>query len=228
MSKVIDLTLPIRRHWRYPLQTELVESRAKGDFWQVTQVQLKTHWYTHIDARRHISDEGRTLDQYSLDPLVGEAVILDLGFLQANQAVTGDMLEKAAQGLQKREMIILRSDWNLKRDWDTRAFWADSPYMDESAAVWLGEYAPEVIGFDFPQDYCIRYSTGAKPSEGVPEEELRYQPCHDLLLLGQDIRMIENMTNLSQAPCPYCHIAALPLNLVEADGAPIRVVAFIE
>jgi kynurenine formamidase len=228
MAKVIDLTLPIRKHWRYPLRTELAESRAKGDCWQVTQVQLKTHWYTHIDARRHIIDEGKTLDQYSLDPLVGEAVILNLSFIGANQAVTWDMLEGASQGLKKRDLIILRTDWNLKSDWDSKAFWADSPYMDVSAAEWLKSYRPQVIGFDFPQDYCIRYSTGAKATAGVPEKELHYQPCHDILLLEQDIRMIENMTNLSQAPCPYCHIAALPLNLVEADGAPIRVVAFVE
>jgi kynurenine formamidase len=74
-----------------------------------------------------------------------------------------------------------------------------------------------VVGFDFPQDYDIR----RLHKVDLNEIDLT---THDVLL-ANDILMIEYLSNLWKVPVQNVYIYALPLNLKNADGAQIRVVA---
>ncbi len=217
MRKVIDLTLPIRRTWRYDLEENLVKDFAKGDVVQITEFTLRSHWHTHIDSPKHFDPNGKTLDDYPLDMLAGTALILDLTHIGANTAVTAEILEEAAKGKTHRDILLLRTDWGKSVSWETKQFWDDAPYVDESGAKWLRDYKPDVIGFDFPQDHDIRYLATRDPKECE-------HTCHDYILKN-GILMIEYMTNLWEIPTSECEIVGLPLKLENADGAPIRIVA---
>ncbi|MGB4168989.1 MAG: hypothetical protein WBJ90_06280, partial [Tepidanaerobacteraceae bacterium] len=78
----------------------------------------------------------------------------------------------------------------------------------------------KVIGYDFPQDYDIR------KLRFVSERET-YQPTHEHLLKN-GVLMIEYLCNLDKINTNIVKIVALPLNLQNADGAQIRVVAILD
>ncbi len=218
-KQLIDLTFPIRKTWRWPVELSLVSSLEKGDSSQVTSVKLRSHWYTHTDAPRHRVKDGKTLDDFPLNVLSGEALILDLSFIEANQAIDAEMLSKAFEGKQHKDILILRTDWPKKVSWETYEFWDNAPYVTDDGAQWLFNHHPKLVGFDFPQDHDIRLIR-------LTPEAKRKMPVHQYVL-ANGILMIEYLTNLWEIPGSVCEIVALPLKLEKADGAPTRVIALV-
>ena len=219
MKKIIDLTLPIRKTWRWPAEILLTSSLEKGDPYQVTSFTFKSHWYTHTDAPKHKSRDGKTLDEFPLSTLVGEALILDFSAMGADAPIDSNSLSRVSEGKDHKDILILRTDWPKKTSWETYDFWDHSPYVTEDGAKWLFSRNPKVVGFDFPQDHDIRLMR-------LTPEAKRKMPVHDHVLKN-NILMIEYLTNLWEIPGPTCEIVALPLKLEQADGAPTRVIAFI-
>lgn len=217
---IVDLTLPLRRTWRYPIEFTPVKSFANGDILEVTEHNLRSHWYTHIDAPRHFMQGGKTLDDFPLDILCGEALLLDLRHVGDSEPITAQVLADAARGFAHHDFVILRTELGKRHSWETTDFWDNAPYVTEDGAIWLRDYAPKVVGFDFPQDYDIRLLRFKSERECT-------HTCHEHIL-KHDILMIEYLTNLWNVPGPTCNIAALPLKTEHADGAQIRVVAFVD
>lgn len=225
MGNIIDLTLPIVEHWRYGIKFELATSHANHDRWQTTKHNLHSHWFTHIDAPIHHDPKGENLDAYPIeDWCISDCLILDLSYVGDNQEITYEMLEKANESFKdkKFDSIIIRTDRGKSVSWETTEFWDNSCWVSESGARWIKEYAPKVVGFDFPQDYDIRKIRTAKP------DDIILQPVHDIVLKDGKILMIEYLTNLWKVNSPVCKLIALPLNTKGADGSQIRVVAVVE
>lgn len=217
--KVIDLTAPIAPHWRYPIEIGTVRSFENGNYLNIRCFDMRTHWYTHIDAPLHYVDGGKSLDDFPLlDMLVGKATILNIAAeVKPNEPITAEMLKKAAEGREMQDIIFLRTDWGLQRPWESREFWDDAPYMTREAAVYLRELGPKVVGYDFPQDYDIRRASQ------LPEKDVDYTTHEEILKHG--ILMIEYMNGLWNLSRDEVDIVALPLPIPAADGAQLRVIA---
>ena len=54
------------------------QSIAKGDGANVTALSFGSHTGTHVDAPKHFFDDGRTVDQLSLDGLMGPAGVVSM------------------------------------------------------------------------------------------------------------------------------------------------------
>ena len=220
MRKLIDLTLPLVPHWRYPIQISPVKSMKNGDAANATHFDMQTHWYTHIDAPRHQLIDGKTLNDFPLDYLIGKAVVLDVSYVNANEGITDKMLKEAMGEEKDAKFIIIKTCWEQKTQWQSYDYWDNAPYMTDEAAMYIRDLKPNVVGFDFPQDYDIR--------------RLRTEDEHNLTLtthnyiLKNDILMIEYMTNLWSVTRKVVDIVALPMALENIDGAQIRVVAIEE
>jgi arylformamidase len=225
MSRIVDLTLPIIKHWRYPIKYELVKSHARGDLWQATSYNLQSHWFTHIDAPIHHDPDGDTLDAYPIDDwCISDCLILDFTSVPDNTAITSKMLEEANKEYADKhyDSLILRTDRGKKVSWKEYEFWDNSPWVSEDGGEWIKNYAPKVVGYDFPQDYEIRKIRTAKPGEPI------HQPVHDHVLKEGRILQIEYLTNLWEVKVPVCKLIALPLNTQKADGTQIRVIAVVD
>lgn len=218
--KVIDLTLPIIPHWRYGFTTEPGNQMSKGDGLNTTKFCLGSHNYTHIDSPRHFLEDGKTLNDFPLELLIGEALILDVSHVKANTEITAEDLAKAAHGHKIPNMVLIKTSWDARCSWMTTEFWDTAPYIGVEGAKYLQTLGFKVIGYDFPQDYDIR------KLRFIPAKET-YQPTHEFLL-KKDILMIEYICNLHKIDTPIVNIVALPLNLQEADGAQIRIVAVLD
>ncbi|GHS93626.1 kynurenine formamidase [Synergistales bacterium] len=221
-KQIIDLTAPIAPHWRYPITVETVKSKDNGNIVNIRRFDMQSHWYTHIDAPLHYVNNGKTLDDFPLENLMGKAVILDISDVDANEEITVDHLQKAQKaidGLPHCNIMLLRTSWAQKVDWNSREYWKTAPYLSDEAAVFLRELGPKVVGFDFPQDYDIRRATD------IPENEIHYTT--HIHLLAHSILMIEYLTNLWLIPSLVFDFIALPVGLQKADGAQVRAIAVI-
>ena len=97
-------------------------------------------------------------------------------------------------------------------------FWTRSPYLTRPACEWLAAREPAAVGFDFPQDRPIReLLEGNRPPMGK-------FVSHDVIL-RRGVPLIEYLCNLRAVASARTEICALPLKILDADGAPARVIA---
>ena len=218
--QIIDLSMPIQSHWRWKFDTEQTLDRKKGDPFQSTTFTMSAHAFTHIDSPLHIEEDRMPIGAVSLNNLTGPAVIIDLSYVQSNQAIKIHDLEKGAKNIVPGDIAVLKTAWDLKYSWKEREYWTEAPYLEKSAAAWLADQALHAVGFDFPQDYVIREIPNRHPSV----EEM---PAHDLIL-RKGIYQIEYLCNVHQIESSKVTLIALPLKLVDCEGAPARVIALLD
>jgi len=225
MRRIVDLTLPIEEHWRYGIKFNEVSSFANGDQWQATSYNLESHWFTHIDAPIHFEKNGLTLSDYPIEKYaITRALILDLSYVGDNDAITASMLQKANDPYENQhfDTLLIRSDRGKKVSWKEEDFWNNSCYLTEDAAIWIKEYKPIMVGYDFAQDYEIRLIRRRKPGQIIT------QPVHEHVLVEGKILQMEYLTNLWSINSDTCTLICAPLNTQNANGSQIRVFAVVD
>lgn len=95
----------------------------------------------------------------------------------------------------------------------TEEYYGDYPCIDDEVIDFILATNKKGIGFDV---------IGVDP---IPDADL---PRHKKLFAEHEIVNIENLTNLDKCGSEPFWFFALPLKWENADGAPIRAVAFFE
>jgi kynurenine formamidase len=166
----------------------------------------------------HFVAGAATIEATPLASVVGPCRVLDLRAVGPGTAIGAGQLAAADPGGPAGEILLLATGWDLRRDYRTREFWTDAPWVTAEAADWLLERRPAAVAFDFPQDYTIRLLLDGG---SVPAEE--HVTHHTLLRNG--ITLIEYLVNTSSLAGPRTFLCAAPLKIPGADGAPARVFA---
>ena len=221
--RVVDLSYPIRSHFRWAVRTELRSSHAKGDLFQATALTISCHAFTHVDAPVHFLPGGRHIAEVPVDQWVGDAAVVDLNHIGANTEVTGAVLERQAQHVRTGDIVLLRTDWPKRVSVETEGFWRDAPYTGQTACDWLIQRKVKAVGYDYPADYCIRTMIFD------PQKTLRREDhTTHYAFFHAGIAVVEYLTNLDQIGVPRCRFVALPLPIQGADGSPVRAIAIAE
>lgn len=217
--KIVDLSMPVDTgHLRWPVERGVKGDFAEGDLFEVSWLRTSCHGFTHMDAPRHMVPGGATLDDLDLARVVGPAAVIDLGDVAPNEAIDAARLAPVADHLLPGEIALFRTGWDRQRDWKDASFWRDAPYLTRDAAQWLLDREPTACAFDFPQDYTIRLLLDG---EVRPIAE---HVTHDVLLRN-GVTLIEYLVNTMEVAGARTFLAALPVRIAGADGAPARVVA---
>ena len=215
--RIIDLSLPIvSDHVRWPVEQTVKGDLSAGDIAQVTTIKVSCHSFTHVDARRHYFEDGATIEATPLDDLVGEAIVVDLMDVQPNEEIGPDKLAERGAAVGTGDRVILKSGWHRHRNFNTREFWTEAPYLSGASAQWLLDRGIRTICYDFPQDYVIRLLLDGISSP-VPEHV-----THDILLRN-GVHMVEYLTNTAEIAADRVFLSAAPLKVPDGDGAPARV-----
>lgn len=219
MARIIDLSVPIQDHFRWPVKRDKIGDHAKGDLAEKTWLGWPVHGFTHMDSPKHYFADAATTDDVPLETTIGDATVFDLEPVEPNEAITAERLE-AAGGLylQAGDIALMRSCWDTQRSLASREFWLDAPYLTRDAAQWLLAKGVRAAAFDFPQDQPIR---GLLDGKRAPLEE---HVTHDVLLRNGVI-LIEYLGNTQAIRQPRVWFCCLPLKVPAADGAPARVIA---
>jgi arylformamidase len=200
---IIDISLPITSEmaiWPGDPRPECIRiTTINGEGMQVSQLTLSTHTGTHLDAPRHFIPDGRTVDLLDPGALVGLCRVIEV------KSAEGHISRADLQGFELRagERVLLKTR-NSHQPAGQR-FRPDFAALQPGAADYVCEQEVALVGIDGP-------SIDAWSASDFP--------CHKRLLRA-DILVIENLVLRHVMPGIYGLIAA-PLNLIGADGCPIR------
>jgi len=196
----------------------LYESYRFGDPACHHALTLSEHTGTHMDAPMHFVPEdegGFGIDRIPLSRTFGRAAVIDASDIGAKGAVTRAFVEAWEQRngpLREGDMALFRFGWAEK--WKTRPddgeFLRDWPGVGEDAAEYLARKGVSGVGTD-------ALSVDAFGAEGFPAHRV---------LLGSRLFILENLNRLQELPA-YCFVAAMPLNIKNGSGSPVRAVAFV-
>jgi arylformamidase len=221
MTRIIDLSLPIEDHFRWPVERRVRGDHDRGDVFQATWLGWTVHGFTHMDSPRHCVPGGPTTDAIPLEQTVGVAAVIDLTPIQPNEAISAARLAPASGHVAAGDIVVMRSCWEQQRSPQTPEFWTEAPYMTREAAEWLLARRPRAVAFDFPQDWCIRLLLKGE------RRPLAENVTHDVLLRNGVI-LIEYLSNTVALTGPRTFLCCLPLKVPASDGAPARVIALAD
>ncbi|MDW8314674.1 MAG: cyclase family protein [Rhodovarius sp.] len=219
MRRLIDLTLPVQTgHFRWPVERRLLKSHEQGQG-QATWAGWNVHAFTHMDAPRHVDPSGFTTDAVTLEMTVGPAAVVDVSAVPADQPIPLEHLAAAGAHLRPGDIALIRTRWDERASINSPDYWLKAPWMTAEGAAWLFERGIKAVGFDFPQDRCIRFFLTGEPRPPLPEHVTHYH------LLARGVIMFEYLCNMGALRQPRNEVIALPIRLPDADGAPARVIA---
>ncbi|WP_137179779.1 cyclase family protein [Roseomonas sp. AR75] len=218
MTRLVDLSTPVRTgHFRWAVERRLAKSHDTGAG-QATWAGWNVHAFTHMDSPRHVDPEGFTTDAISLDMTVGPGAVLDVSDVPANSAIPAERLAAAGAHLRQGDFALIRTRWDERASLDTPEFWLNAPWMTAEGAIWLRERGIKAVGFDFPQDHCIRNFLTGEPRPPLPEHVTHYH------LLARGVIMFEYLCNMGALRQARNTVVGLPIRLPDSDGAPARVI----
>jgi kynurenine formamidase len=187
---------------------------------QSSVLETSLHAYTHVDAPVHFLAGGAGLEDMAVDAWIGEGTVVDLSDLGVESGgVTAEHLQARAQHVREGDIVLLRTDWDLRSDVETREFWTTGPFTCRDAAEWLAARKPKAVGYDYAADEPLRIDP-EHPQRFAREEHT----THDVFF-PRDIRVIEYLANLRAIQAERFLFVALPLKVAGGDGSPVRAVA---
>jgi arylformamidase len=185
-----------------PVVIKHTSSIAFGDNANVSEITMSCHTGTHVDAPHHFLDNGITVDNLSLDLLVGRAYVLHL---PDASMITASVLMQADIPPRTRRLLFKTRNSNLWANGNTE-FQTDFVALSVDAAELLVDRNVKVVGIDYLS--IAPYKMGT--------------PVHTILL-NAGVVVIEGL-DLSQVSQGRYNLHCLPLKLGGADGAPTRAV----
>ena len=235
-EKIIDLSYPFDDktvYWPtekdFILEQEIEGFTKKGYYYAANRFQAAEHGGTHVDAPKHFSEKGRTVDQIPLEQLIGPAILIDVSEKCIRnpdyQIAIEDFLEWESRNGRMPQNIIILLRTGFGKYWPDRLRYMGTnergaeavqklhfPGLHPEAARWLLEFRKiKAIGLDTPS---IDYGQSNVFDSHV-------------ILFQKNIPALENLANLEQLPQKNFKVVALPMKIKGGTGAPIRMIAII-
>ncbi len=213
--KVIDLTHTISEDMPVfpgdPAPVFKPASSYDADGFRETLLTLGTHTGTHVDAPAHLFADQTTLDQLPVEHFIGKALVIDCRDVQEGQPISLERVHAADEKVRQADFLLFNLGWD--KYWKTPAYFGNYPCLDDEVLdfVLAGNY--KGIGFDV---------MGLDPIE---DDNL---PRHKKLFRQHDIINIENLKNLDLCGNDLFWFSCFPLKIANADGSPVRAVAWFE
>ena len=170
-------------------------------------LRVSLHTGTHMDAFFHFYHGRATIEQIPLAQCMGTALLVDFSHKRAKEDITKDDLAPLRESLSRTPKVLLNTGW--AQYWGQPLYFTDYPALTGAAARFLVDCGIELVGVDTPS---VDYS----PNDA------------HFVLLGNDVLIVENLTNLDQIGQSLFEFTALPLKITGRDGSPVRAIAVVE
>ncbi len=184
----------------YPGNPDVVFEERSGRTSVHTKLSFGTHTGTHMDAPKHVFEQGISVDKMPLSACIGPCRVLDM--THCKNAVKKEDLER--ENISAQERILLKTKNSLG---DQEVFTENYVYLDGDAADYLASIPVVLLGID---------ALSVKQSGG---EDFRPHTA----ILEKNIPIIEGLA-LGEVPAGGYFLVALPLKLQGLDGSPVRAV----
>jgi len=179
-----------------------LSSIASGGSSNVTEISMSCHTGTHVDAPDHFLNNGKTVENLSIDLLFGRAYVLHLPDVDL---ITASVLMNADIPPRTRRLLFKTRNSEYWANGGTD-FQKDFVGLSVDAAELLVERNVRLVGID--------YLSIAPYELGIPVHTI---------LLNAGVVIVEGL-DLSMVSQGRYTLHCLPLKLGGADGAPARAV----
>jgi kynurenine formamidase len=231
--ELIDLTRPVTPETQQALLGDIAnpEFDAKISYvrdWStsngcICHFSVIDHPSTHMDAPFHCVEDGARLEGVDITRLIGEAVVVDLYKGDVDYGYTAEDLEGATPTIEEGDIVLIHSGYrDVKAGERIR-----QTYLTVEGAEWLVERGVHAVGCEpagiehVPDGYFTKRWYD-KDTPNPPS-----WPAHRVLL-GNNVYIIEGLTNLDRIKGRRVHFAALPLLIPGLSGSPVRAVAWMD
>jgi arylformamidase len=185
----------------------------------ISILSILVHNGTHIDAPRHMLEQGYPVDQIPLAQVAQEGVLIDLPNKGPNSSVSVKDILDTGVALGPNRIPVINTGWTEKM-WGKPGFWEQMPYLEPGVGDLLVSKAVPAVAMDvFPEKAIWR---------GVKLDPGENWVANHIALLEKGIPMIQFVTNLSQIGKNRFVLVALPLKIKGGDASPARVIALVE
>jgi len=190
-----------------PFHNRLTKEIAKGATVNLGAVTMSVHNGTHADARFHFDSKGASIEKAPLEVYLGRATVVDLAqsFSQSRDKhlITLEDLRLHAEVIATTSRLLVKTGrWT-----DSTVFPTQIPVIAADVPAWLQKNGVKLLGLDLPS------------MDEIDSKSL--QNHHALARAG--IAIVESL-DLSDVAAGIYNLAALPLKIAGADGAPVRAV----
>ena len=230
-TKLLDLTYPFDNqtiYWPtekgFKLDKVFYGDTSKGYFYSAYKFCAPEHGGTHVDAPRHFSMHGWTVDKIPVDALYGKVVVINVASKAqayrdyAISPVDIKRFEKQYRSITSEDIVLFYTGWG--RYWGNKKNYLGSdtfgdtkdlhfPGISKEAAQYLVDKKVKAIGLDTP-------SLDPGPSSDFWAHRI---------ILGANIYGIENMANLQSVPSIGAKLIVAPMKIEGGSGAPARIYA---
>jgi kynurenine formamidase len=235
-GKWIDLTHPFSAetlYWptaeKFTLESEFYGETPKGYFYAANRYRASEHGGTHIDAPIHFAEGHKTVDELSIEQLVGGAAVVDVSVqVQKNadyQISVTDLKTWEEKHGQIAQGAIVLLNTGFARHWpDAKKYLGTDekgaeavaklhfPGLHPDAARWLAtERKIKAVGLD---------TASIDFGQSTLFESHR-------ILFANDIPAFENVAALDQLPPTGAYVMALPMKIKGGSGGPLRIIAWV-
>ena len=185
------------------MKFDFLKDMRKGDAFTLSAYSMGAHSGTHIDAPMHFVLNGASIEQLSLERLIGPARVIDIP--DAVQSIDAAELNRHQWRDAPRVIFRTRSS---QRGWmHSSTFHRDFAYIAPDAAQQLADAGVRLVGIDYI----------SAEQFGAPA------PMTHRILLGKGIPIVEGLALESVSAGDY-DLIVLPIKVGGHEGAPARAV----
>jgi len=206
MNNWIDVSCPITAD--FPVwpgdpkpQLNWVTRIKNGEGINLSNIEMSLHTGTHIDAPLHFFENGKAIDEISLDFLIGEVQVIQVP--EDVSVINRDFLNTIDFDIPER--VFFRTNNSINHYLHDEHFIMDYVAVDSSGASWLVDQGVKVVGIDYLSIASFRDSN--EPHK---------------ILLGANVIVVEGLDLRYVSEGKYRYVC-LPIKIIGREAAPARV-----
>ena len=189
------------------------------DHYEARYLEIETHNGTHMDAPRHIIENGRGIDSYSFYNFTGNAIVINLTDKGSYTDITQreifpEDLEDYEEQIKLSDIIILNTGWSRIRG-ITNEYMFRWPYLDVSGAKYLSKFKLKMICIDAPS-----IAGNVRENESINVIETHKVLLQNDILITEELNL--NYDIFKRKDVIKGYFVALPLKILDGDGSPTR------
>jgi kynurenine formamidase len=180
---------------------------APGTEFHIGKIEMVANTGTYVDAPFHRFADGKDLSELplsSLADLEAHRFRLDPG---QGRAISPSLFK--GQEL-RGKAVLVQTGWSTH--WRTDHYFEGHPFLTKETAAYLVEAGAALVGID---------------SYNIDDTADGARPVHTILL-GQEIPIVEHMTNLGSLPETGFKFSAVPVKVKAFGTFPVRAFGLVE
>ncbi len=179
---------------------------AAGTEFQIGKIEMVANTGTYVDAPFHRYAHGKDLSQLPLSSLADlDAIVVRIDPTHGRAIGTNAFRNIRVEG----RAVLVQTGWS--RHFGTERYGSGHPFLTADAAKYLVDERAILVGID---------------SLNIDDTDDGKRPVHTALL-GNEIPIVEHLTNLEALPDGDFHFFAVPAKVAAFGSFPVRAFGII-